>query len=702
MADFGNECFLSRELSWLEFDNRVLKQADTTENPLFERLHYLSIVLTNLDEFFMIRIGSIHDQIASGYEKTDLAGLTPEQQLSAVSKRVRRFYGQIASSWDTLRGELEDIGIRIFSDFGQLSPEQTEFCEQYFNGTLYPVLTPVVIDRRGNMPFFPGKALNVGIRLTDTDDRDMTAAIQIPYLLGRLVRLPQAPGSTAACFIPCEEIVRRYAQRLFPDAVVRSTCVWRIVRNGDLDVDADEAGDLLAAVKKSLLIRKTGAVVRLETDAKADSDLVRSLRRIFDIGEREVFGLECPLDMPYIVKDIAAQENELVPDAAALHFPKFVPGLPEEFDGLGDDDNILDLISRGDIFLHHPYQSFDPIVRMLHDAARDPAVVSIKITLYRLSSDSPVVRELIAASLAGKQVIAFIESRARFDEENNIEYGAELEKARVSVIYGLPKYKTHSKILLVLRREDGLMRKYMQLGTGNYNDVTAKQYTDCSLLTARPGMTADGVEFFRSLTGGMTPPDLEYIVMAPFGLRERFVEEIRAQRRLAKEGRPAAIFAKMNSLVDKEIIKELLKASAAGVKIRLLVRGICCIQPGIPGVSDNIEVRSIVGRFLEHSRFYCFGAGSDIRVFMSSADWMTRNLNRRVELLFPLLDEMIARRAVDELELYWNDNVRAEKLCSKGSYAPVEQAEGQQRIDAQLVLLSCFSENGRKLTEFLP
>ncbi len=678
MSHDERERFFSREASWLEFNSRVLRQSEQPNNPLLERMKYLSIVGSNLEEYFMIRVGSIHMQVRSGVNKTDRTGFTPLEQLDIISKKTARLYKETERIYGGILGELSAMGLTIVSA-DEVTPYQVEFCKRYFLDNIYPVVAPIVVDKGRAFPFIPGRTINIAVLLADNSGKTVFGTVGIPTSSERLIELPpddEASPDGMRHFLPIEQLVKLRLRRLFPGKTIIASCIYRLTRNGDIDID--ETGDLLNAVKKSLIKRRRGDVVRLEIEGKTDRRLISILQKKHEIDEKSTYHLKLPIGQCMPREAVKEMDRQ-----GGLSYIPFNPTTPAI---LNTDESIFDVIKRGDLLLYHPYDCFAPVVRLVDEAASDPAVVAIKMTLYRLSENSPIVEALVKAAKSGKQVIAFVEARARFDEQNNIEYGAELQRAGVSVIYGLPKYKTHSKITLILRREDGYMRKYMHLGTGNYNDATACQYTDYSLLTANSGLGSDAVEFFRTITGDMTEPDLEYLVMAPFELRKQFKKELKRERKKAKNCGKASVTIKVNSLTDSEMIDELYKCSKAGVRIRLLVRGICCLRPGVEGLSENIEVRSIVGRFLEHSRVYCFGEDDDRRVYLSSADWMSRNLDRRVELMFPLLDRAVTQKVCDHLELYWSDNVRAMKLGSDGKYRPVS-ADDAPAVDAQDTLL---------------
>jgi len=664
LSRYGSEYFLSRELSWLEFEQRLLAMAAAPANPLLERLKYLAITSTNLDEFFTVRVGSLHNRLRGG-NKPDLAGMTASQQLDVLSERVRGLYRGMGETYSMLCCELEDIGIRILTDAALLTEKQRTYADTYTEGMLLPLLSPV-----DDAALIPSNVPALAVLFEDGG----FAALPLPRLLPRLVSLSESPQ----VFITCEALAKAALERLYPKRRVRLCGMYRVTRNGDIDADADRSDKLPKVVRSVLERRGCAEAIRLETEADMPDKLLDKLKKRLGTGRRDIYRASFPLDLSFLRSCVC----DSVRDGDGLRFPAFTPSVPQEVARIAEGENLLDVIARGDILLHHPYQSFEPVVRLLQDSAADPAVEAIKLTLYRLSDDSPVIDALAAAALSGKRVTVLLEARARFDEKNNLEYGSRLELAGCKVIYGIPRLKTHSKIILIYRREGKLLRKYVHLGTGNYNDATARQYTDCSLLTARPGIAADGAEFFRALSDSAYEPDMEYLTMAPYGLRDRFIDELRHQQSLAEAGLPAGVFAKMNSLVDGRLCEELLRTAEAGVDVRLLVRGACCLRP-----QNNLRIRSVIGRFLEHSRFYCFGVGADRRVFLSSADWMPRNMDRRVELLFPVLDRSSADNLCGDMELYWRDNVCAAELCADGSYCPVAPVEGQPLTDAQKELL---------------
>lgn len=662
--------YFNRELSWLDFNRRVLAQAKGSA-PLFERLRFLSIAASNLDEFFMIRVPSVMKRRRKRPDTPDAAGLLPREQLSAIAGSAAAMYGEIAEIFGQLVPQTAEQGVSILRRWEELDNVQREFCGEYFHRELYPVLTPLVFGRREDFPFLTGRALWMGAVLKWHSGDIRFGAVQLPLLTDRLVTLP----GSGITMIPVEEIVRANIGSIFPDYKVLSCGCFRLTRDADLEMDEEEPGALADTVRRLLSTRSQGAVMRLEAEQGLDKRLVRLLCRNAGVPEELVFRPEAPLDLTFL-------ERQVYPMSAgdAHRFLPFEPSVPE---CLRESRSVFETLRERDILLCHPFDSFAPVVDFLRAAAEDEQVVAIRITLYRVSSESPIIDSLALAARMGKQVTAFIEARARFDEERNLANGRQLEEAGVNVIYGLPGLKTHSKIILVVRRESDGMRKYTHLGTGNYNDVTARAYTDYSLLTSDMAAGGDAMEFFRCLTGSLEHPDTEKLVVSPFELRSRFKAEIKAERAKGSGGR---ITARMNSLTDKDIIKALYKASCDGVKIRLLVRGACCLVPGVEGMSENIEVRSLVGRFLEHSRAYVFGHGERRRVYLSSADWMTRNLDHRIELMFPVEDEH-ADRVVSELETCLADAPGTYRLKSDGEYRHTGSKGG---ISTQKKLLNAY------------
>ncbi|MBE5767276.1 MAG: RNA degradosome polyphosphate kinase [Clostridiales bacterium] len=668
--------FIGRELSWLEFNQRVIDEAVTDTNPVFERMKFLSIAASNLDEFFMIRVASIWDQIDAGYMGLDAAGLNPLEQISAITARVRVM---MRTMYDVLRScilpELYKNGIRLV-DSKDLTAEQAAFLDVYFDASIYPVLTPMAVDAARPFPLIYNRSLNLGLLLeNENGDEPIFATVQVPSGLERLIRLPSETGMD---FMLLEDAIALKIDKLFVGQKVLCCHAYRITRNADLSIDEDDAVDLLQEIEKQLKKRRWGNAVRLEIDQRADSRLVTVLEDALELEAGDAYPINGPINLDFLMKQIYP--------LSGFEAFKYPPYKPRELQ-LDDDESLFSHIRRTDVMLYHPYDSFDPVVNFIRLAARDKNVLAIKQTLYRVSGDSPIVQALMEAADAGKQVTVLLELKARFDEENNIHWGRRLERAGAHVIYGIAKLKTHSKIALVVRKEDDGIRRYLHLGTGNYNDVTARIYTDHGFFTCDPVLCDDASAFFNMLTGLSQPPTLKKLIFAPNRLREELLMRIDHEAENARAGRKGEIFAKMNSLVDEEVIRHLYDASSAGVKIRLIVRGICCLRPGIPGISDNIRVRSIVGRYLEHSRIFCFHADGRREVYLSSADWMPRNLDRRVELMFPIEKPMLRDRLYDLMELQWKDNRKACELTASGKYEHLMPAEGEDPVCAQEILM---------------
>lgn len=650
--------YTNRELSWLQFNQRVLMEATDPANPLLERAKFLAIVSSNLDEFFMVRIASLKDQVKAGFKKADPAGLKPREQLKLLEEAIRRQVKQQYKIFTTqLIPELHTQGIHLLAP-SQLTRDQSAYLEDYFTREIFPALTPLAADATRRFPLLLSRSLNLGIFLQEKSGRrNDFATLRLPSTLPRMVQLPASEGETP--FMLLEDVVALYADHLFPGHQVVLCQPYRITRNADLSFCEDDASDLLQEIKKSLGKRKWGAVVRLELPKGASPDLLELLKHALEITDDAVYPIDGPINLDFLMKQLAH-----LPKMAHLLFPPFTPKL----DSALAQGSIFDRIRERDWFFYHPYDSFQPIVDFVSQAAKDPQVLAIKQTLYRVSGHSPIVAALAQAAENGKQVTVLLEVKARFDEENNIHWGEALERAGCHVIYGLKGLKTHSKITLVVRREAEGIRRYVHLGTGNYNDVTARLYTDMGLLTANPTLGEDAGHFFNMVTGYAQIPDLKLLVSAPMQLRGELSRLILREREHALAGRPSGITAKMNSLVDPQIISLLYRASQAGVPIDLTVRGICCLQPGIKGLSETITVRSIVGRFLEHARIFRFHNGGTPETYLSSADWMPRNLDRRVELMFPITDPAIVRRIMAVVEGQQRDNQKAWYLDAQGSY----------------------------------
>ncbi len=678
-----SQLFINRELSWLAFNERVLADIRDASLPVYERLKFFSITTSNLDEFFMVRVAGLKQQLSSGVAETAADGMLPADQLAAISDRVHGTVDEIYRLWrEELLPKLASHGVAVLTR-DKLTAEQKAAARAYFTGSVFPALTPLAVDPGHPFPHLRNKSLNVAVllrregpkRKRNTREKSL-AVVQVPSVLSRLVSLPSPQGVILAV-LPLEELIALCAGELFPGYAVEQTAAFRVTRNWDLNVDEEESADLLSTIQEELRRRDRGAAVRLEIDAAASAELETALTSALKLSTPDVYRLHGPLQPSDLMSltDLDARPE--------LRVEPFVPAVPPL---LRDEDPVLSVIAKRDILLHHPYESFDPVVRFLEEAAEDPNVLAIKQTLYRTSGDSPIVRALTRAVENGKQVAVLVELKARFDEANNIAWARRLEESGVHVVYGLIGLKTHCKVALVVRREGNGIRRYVHLGTGNYNPTTARQYTDLSLFTARQEIAEDVTALFNMLTGYSTAPQWKRLAVAPIGLHEKVLGLIERETDKARKGEPARIVAKMNSLVDPSVIRALYAASQAGVRIELLVRGICCLRPGVPGVSENIRVLSVVDRFLEHSRVFAFGEGAQAEVWMSSADWMPRNFVRRVEMMFPVEDPAIRQRLLDEvLGVSLKDNVKARRLQRDGTYVPVGQDGALVR--SQMVLL---------------
>ncbi|MDO4765211.1 MAG: RNA degradosome polyphosphate kinase [Eubacteriales bacterium] len=662
----------NRELSWLEFNQRVLEEAENAENPLFERIKFLSIVSSNLDEFFMVRVASLKEQVNAGYVKEDFAGYTPKAQLKAISQRTHAMVEEQVQHFKRgILPQLKKRKIFLHTDISQLSEEQKIFIQQYFTNVLYPTLTPMGVDSSRPFPLIMNKTLNIGV-IVKNKGKEEFATIQVPSIVDRLVRIPAAEEGNHE-FVYLESMITEHIGQLFVGREVLAYGEYRITRNSDLSIDEEEAEDLLLEIEKSIQKRKWGQAIRLEIKKDISQRIVEHLQKSLEIHTKDIYEIDGPLDFTFLMKFYGDECG------ASMKFPDFTPCEPWSLLG---KENIFDEIRERDIFLHHPFESFQPVVEFVQMAAEDPQVLAIKQTLYRVSGKSPIIQALAKAAQAGKQVTVLVELKARFDEENNIQWARSLERAGCHVIYGLVGLKTHSKITLVVRKEEDGIRRYVHLGTGNYNDVTARFYTDMGLLTCNELIGADASAVFNTLSGYSEPPKLHKLTMAPTGLRKKFYSLIRREAEHARMGQPAKMICKMNSLCDFGIMKEIYKAAMAGVKIELIVRGICGVIPDIEGVSENITVRSIVGKYLEHSRIYYFYNNGREEVYLSSADFMPRNLDRRVELLFPIEDEKIKQRLIFILDVVLKDTVKA-KLKNKDKQYRLVDRRGKELLNSQ-------------------
>ena len=671
------ELYINRELSWLAFNRRVLAEAQREDNPVFERMKFLSIVSTNLDEFFMIRVASIRDQVRAGWKQPDPAGMKPREQLRQITLRARQMVKEQYRIFDQeLLPDLKEAGLTLVS-WTDLNQEQAQWAERFFRDSVSPVLTPVMARSRKRFPLLMSRSLNLGVLLVGRGRRRTEfATLQVPSAVQRALRLPGAENG--ASFILLEDIIRPFLNEVFPGRRIIACHPYRITRNADLSYDEEEACDLLASIEKSLKKRKWGAVIRLEIDPDMDERMLTLLKDALMVGETEIYRIPGPINFDFLLKQLYPLDG-----FERWKYAPFVPRVPDEM----RDASVFDTVRRGDVFLYHPYDSFDPVQRFVEEAAQDEHVLAIKQTLYRVSGHSAIVESLARAAMSGKQVTALLEVKARFDEENNIHWGKHLEKAGCHVVYGLPKLKTHSKILLVVRREAGGIRRYVHLGTGNYNDVTACLYTDMGILTADKELGEDAGRFFNLVNGFSETMPLHHLTPAPSRLRTEFLRLIKRERDNADKGLPARIDAKMNSLVDPAVIRALYEASCAGVEIDLTIRGVCCLRPGIRDVSQRITVRSIVGRFLEHARIFRFENAGEPELYLSSADWMPRNLDRRVELLFPIRDERIQERIMRVMALQKRDTAKAWLLLPDGTYERILPEAGEASFNSQEALI---------------
>ncbi|WP_293822683.1 RNA degradosome polyphosphate kinase [uncultured Phascolarctobacterium sp.] len=652
------EYFYNRELSWLKFNLRVLKEAMVKDTPLLERLKFIAISASNLDEFFMVRVAGLWSNFDSGVEKRDASGMSVHEQLVAISQAAHEQVRTQTKSLIALMAEMDAVKLH-FRRVKDLSELGKDWLEEYYREVVFPVLTPMAVDASRPFPFLANKTLNLAVELIKADGEHSMGLIQVPSVLDRIVEVEPEGKRT---FVFLEDIIASHCHDLFKGCHILDMVSFRVTRDSDLDLEEDDSVDLMKEVEESLRKRKRGAAVRLEIFKTNNNRIKRFLEENLDVTEMEVYEINGPLDPTCFFKFIGMK------GMWPWLYEPFVPQRPLE---LPDDSDLFAAIRENDILLHHPYESFDPVVKLVSDAADDPQVLAIKQTLYRVSGNSPIVAALARAAENGKQVTVLVELKARFDEENNILWARRLEKAGCHVIYGLVGLKTHAKIILIVRKEDNGIKRYLHLGTGNYNDSTAKLYTDLGLMTANDEFGSDASAFFNLLSGYSEPPVWNKLVMAPLGLREKIYALIDNEIAMVRAGREGHIIAKMNSLIDQPVIQKLYEASAAGVHIDLIVRGICGLRTGIEGISDNITVRSIVGRQLEHSRIFWFANGGEEQLYLSSADWMPRNLNDRVELFFPVETEEHIHRIKALLDLYLRDNVGAHMMQSNGSYRRV-------------------------------
>lgn len=678
------EYFYNRELSWLKFNLRVLKEAMVKEAPLLERLKFVAISASNLDEFFMVRVAGLWSNYDNGIEKRDASGLSVKEQLDAISEAAHAQVRTQTKYLMALMAEMDAVGLH-FRRVGDLSEMGRDWLEEYYREVVYPVLTPMAVDASRPFPFLANKTLNLAVELVKADGEHSMGLIQVPSVLDRITEVTPEGRRT---FVFLEDIIASHCNDLFKGCHILDLVPFRVTRDSDLDIEEEDSVDLMKEVEESLRKRKRGVTVRLELFKTNNTRIKKFLEDNLDVTDMEVYEINGALDPTCFFKFTGMK------GMWPWLYEPFVPQRPLE---LPEDGDLFAAIREKDILLHHPYESFDPVVKLVSDAADDPQVLAIKQTLYRVSGNSPIVAALARAAENGKQVTVLVELKARFDEENNILWARRLEKAGCHVIYGLVGLKTHAKIILIVRREDNGIKRYLHLGTGNYNDSTAKLYTDLGLMTANDEFGSDASAFFNLLSGYSEPPVWNKLVMAPLGLREKIYALIDNEIEMVKAGKQGHIIAKMNSLIDQPVIQKLYEASAAGVHIDLIVRGICGLRTGIEGISENITVRSIVGRQLEHSRIFWFANGGEEQLYLSSADWMPRNLNDRVELFFPIETEEHIQRIKGLLDLYLRDNVGAHMMQSNGTYRRVRNKLEPMSVQSTLYEMAQLAAAGDKL-----
>ncbi len=679
--------YFNRELSLIEFNRRVLMEAEGSKHPLLEKLKFTSIFSSNMDEFFMVRVAGLKQQIAAGVVELSFDGMTPEEQFREIRRRLIPLYEyQDNLINNSILPELEKSGIHI-DRFDKLSDKDKKLLEEYFLKNILSVLTPLSLDSAHPFPRMLNRSLNIGYVLQDSKrkvNEDKVAFIQLPRSLPRLVELNSRKGHH---FVLIEQIIKAYSHYLFPGLEIIASNTFKVTRDADFEIAEDEADDLLTEIAEQIKQRKWGrAAVRLEVSHRIPDNLLSLLMKYLDLSDEDIYYHNRPLHMPDFMELLKIDVRRL------KDTPFQTRSLPE-FQVM--DINVFDAVKKKDLMVHLPFDSFtNSVLKFLNQAADDDKVLTIKITLYRTGLNSPIVTALKKAAEKGKQVTAFVELKARFDEENNIIWARELEQAGVHVIYGVIGLKTHCKIAMVVRREADGLRTYLHLATGNYNHTTARIYTDIGMFTARRDFERDAAHLFNYLTGYSHYDKWESFIVAPIILRHKILEFIRRETKLHTKDNPGFIFLKMNSIAHKEVISELYKASQKGVKIKLLIRGVCCLRPGVPNVSENIEVRSIIGRFLEHSRICYFHNGGNEEVYLSSADWMTRNLHNRVELMFPVKEKELKKRLIDLLDTYWADNTKSWRLKPNGTYEKIEPKKGDKLLNAQ----QYFLEEAKKLT----
>jgi len=692
----ASERYINRELSWLKFNERVLEEAENRSHPLLERLRFLSISSNNLDEFFMVRYAGLREQARAGIQKRSIEGRTPAEQIQEIEASVETLMKDQQACWEALRTELKKEQIEVLA-MSDIKRSDMAWLQDRFESHIFPILTPQAVDPAHPFPFIPNLGFAVAFQLNPAKGNagePMVGLVPMPAFSARFIRLPDKKSGVLR-FVRLESVIAHFQHLLFPGFEAKGHCVFRIVRDSDIEIE-EEAEDLIAEFEILLKQRRRGRIVRIHIDSDGPKSLRDFVAREIGAEARDVMLLDGLLGM----KDLSGL---IMNDRPDLLFQSFEARFPERIREMGGD--CFEAIRAKDILVHHPYESFDVVVQFIRQAARDPNVVAIKQTLYRTTLNSPIVSALIEAAEEGKNVTALVEIKARFDEETNLRLARDLERAGVQVVYGFIDYKTHAKVSLILRREGADLRTYTHFGTGNYHPVTAKIYTDLALFTADPIMGRDAGRLFNYITAYKDPPEegpkLEKLVMSPFAMEDFLIEQINAEARAAKAGKPSGIWAKMNSVVDKDVIDALYKASQAGVPIRLVVRGICCLRPGVPGLSETIQVKSLVGRFLEHSRIVCFANGDTLpsekaRVFMSSADWMDRNLKRRVEALVPIEVPTVHRQVLNQIMVAnLNDDEQSWEMGADGNYTRITASDPDGGFSAHNYFMDNPSLSGR-------